>query len=191
MTRPRRLARRSAWSATWLLAAAGVLLAVTAWRNRAAVEELVMYAGRTVAFAKVTPDHVGVGARPVTTYEPDGMRVRWRTDRITVTSASMSRAAAATADADDFDEARWSFRAAGFRLVSGDRNRQSHLPWFRKADVPTWFAVPVLLAPLGVLTIGRRRRRRCVRAGGCPCCGYDVRATPDRCPECGAVPVAV
>jgi len=35
-----------------------------------------------------------------------------------------------------------------------------------------------------------RRRAWTKRLGLCPSCGYELRATPEKCPECGAMPKA-
>ena len=55
-------------------------------------------------------------------------------------------------------------------------------------EVPWW---PLLLACSvlpGVWWLTWRRARARTRRGRCARCGYDLRATPERCPECGAVP---
>jgi hypothetical protein len=66
-------------------------------------------------------------------------------------------------------------------------------PWFRATA--TWrmpyyaVALAALLLPLTRGSIARLRTRKKVRRlalGHCPQCGYDLRMSEDRCPECGA-----
>jgi hypothetical protein len=59
----------------------------------------------------------------------------------------------------------------------------------RAVAVPYWAVGMVfVLMPAGWLLGFRRRRLRKLRGGTCLSCGYDLRATPGRCPECGTAP---
>ena len=52
-------------------------------------------------------------------------------------------------------------------------------------DIPQWF-VALILAVFPALWFGAFVKRRSRAASGrCANCGYDLRASPDRCPECG------
>jgi hypothetical protein len=74
------------------------------------------------------------------------------------------------------------WNAIGFKTYSG--------PTHSNICVPYW-AGTVLTAGLPLAWVVRRvRRRRSAVAGRCLVCGYDLRATPQKCPECGNVTIA-
>jgi hypothetical protein len=54
--------------------------------------------------------------------------------------------------------------------------------------VPHWLFAAIFAVTPAAWFLARRRVRTS-HGVACPTCGYDLRATPDRCPECGTVPL--
>lgn len=74
----------------------------------------------------------------------------------------------------------------GTAPIVQDDSRFDVQGWGKYWAVPYWAVLAAALPlPLWRLRKWHRRRRR-MRTGLCPRCGYDLRATPGRCPECGA-----
>jgi hypothetical protein len=55
-------------------------------------------------------------------------------------------------------------------------------------ELPHWVLVLAFASSPIVSAVQRRRAGRMRSRGLCPSCGYDLRASPKCCPECGAVP---
>lgn len=56
-----------------------------------------------------------------------------------------------------------------------------------RATVPLWLLTTLFAAPPALWIRRRWRLLKRIRNGGCLVCGYDLRATPERCPECGTI----
>jgi hypothetical protein len=55
--------------------------------------------------------------------------------------------------------------------------------------LPMWLLVMITAAPPVARLLGHLRRQAARRQGCCSTCGYDLRASKERCPECGtAIP---
>jgi hypothetical protein len=80
--------------------------------------------------------------------------------------------------------AAWDRSSAGARV--------SAQMTYREVSVPTWMVVLATAALPAVRAAGAAGRavaaRRRKRVGTCAYCGYDLRASPGRCPECGTLP---
>ena len=77
-------------------------------------------------------------------------------------------------------------------MVRDPPGPDSHNTSYQKVEVialvPWWILLPPLALLPGTWLRGRFRRRRRRTLGLCLKCGFDLRATPDRCPECGIAP---
>lgn len=82
----------------------------------------------------------------------------------------------------------------GFRFHFGQTIHGSTEPPVRVRSVhaeihaPFWSLAAGFFLPPAAWLAARIRSRRRARPGRCPHCDYDLRATPDHCPECGATP---
>lgn len=105
-------------------------------------------------------------------------------------------------------QVRWRSRPLGHRTLSDPRSTDQNISWLNRlglrfdhlrrpgppmddlgfiwdAVFPYWLVVVLLcVQPSWVLMRYARRRHR-IRSSLCAVCGYDLRATPIRCPECG------
>jgi hypothetical protein len=72
------------------------------------------------------------------------------------------------------------FLGFGFAASLPTKGSSWRYVWLPHWSLALFFAILPALRLRGAI---RSRRRR--RAGHCPRCGYDLRATPARCPECG------
>jgi len=76
---------------------------------------------------------------------------------------------------------RSDFAFAGFNVYY--QPASALRPDFREVVVPHYFLLLLTLVLPARWWVTRKR----LAPGACARCGYDLRATPDRCPECGAV----
>ncbi|HEY2584690.1 MAG TPA: hypothetical protein VGI81_02870 [Tepidisphaeraceae bacterium] len=84
---------------------------------------------------------------------------------------------------------RWEWQ--GFSFVQRRGISGWNADWqYTCVTLPLW-TIAFVTFLTAVLPLPFARRRQCFAAGCCPTCGYDLRASKDRCPECGTAIAAV
>jgi hypothetical protein len=96
------------------------------------------------------------------------------------------RYVARRSEAADLDDLGNSYlRRRGFFFQFPTSPSGSGAAVFAAILLPDWLLIAILLVPTAVSMMRGRRQARLEQTHHCVVCRYDLRATPDRCPECG------
>ena len=188
-----RILRAAATLLSLLLCLASVVLWVRSYRVRDQFEVTRVPAGRAVdrgddpfipegllvgtlhtLYLSTFPDRVAIGHESwedVFTAAVANTR-RW--------SASEGEVISDIDSVDSYTASRFGF-GIDWNVHTGLLRPDRHVHAVR---LPLWFAT-LFTAVLPALALRRYLRRRRYGPGCCRRCGYDLRATPERCPECG------
>jgi hypothetical protein len=172
----RRLARRSFVLAALLSALVFAATCVLWWRSYARYESFTVV--RPTWHCGVTSVRGGMSLCLWTFGFPDAQSLQQKRSR---QRRSWSHQSMATTTMNHI--------AYGFYSSSGT-SAKGFRQDARFFTFPHWsLAAASAVAPLAYVVHLLRRRAR--PPGHCAACGYDLRASPDRCPECGALAAAI
>lgn len=161
-----------------MLCLAACAAVVALWARRAATTDVVAFCSPAGHWQAAASTREGLAV--FTSGIPAGPEWAWRVRSVSVPADDVDDASAAV-----FDPTNVHNSLGGFKLAGGTFTIGPQTPGYRAVLVPHWAAALPLAVPPLLWARGRLRRRRWRKQGRCRHCGYDLRGSPERCPECG------
>lgn len=162
----------------------GSCIAVAAWHSRTTIDLWHLAVPSLWTYESVSPSRAELGGWRRKDWDMSPSAGRFSLQHETI-----------TAKESDFDlrsetggsRSHWAWHGIGWlQGHTGDPSLKS----FTAVWTPTWLVIAALFLPMALYLPYQIRRRKRALVGHCRRCGYDLRATPERCPECGMIPRA-